>query len=226
MEPKKNPSSDIYAQRPLHFSISLVISLLLIITAFEWKFHIPDHKTKTWVIQEPEEILDIPVTDQPPPPPPKIQLPRIVEIPNEEEVFEAVKIDFEMDMGNEPQPAELPVPVVESIDEEDTPDQIFLFVESPPVFKGGEVALLKFITKNLNYPARARRMGIEGKVFVKAIIEKDGSVSDAEVIKGIGGGCDEEALRVIRMLPKYEPGKQRGRPVRVTITYPITFVMQ
>jgi periplasmic protein TonB len=224
MESKKNPSSDVHARRHLHFSISLVVSLVLIITAFEWKFHVPELKTKTLVVLEAEEFPEVPVTEQPPPPPPKIQVSRIVEIPNSEKVFEEVKIDFELDMGNEVTHAEPIVPVVEPVEEKES-DEIFLFVESPPVFIGGETDLLKFIAKNLTYPSRARRMGIEGKVFVKAIIEKDGSITHAEVIKGIGGGCDEEALRVIRMLPKYAPGKQRGRPVRVSITYPITFVM-
>jgi len=94
-----------------------------------------------------------------------------------------------------------------------------------PEFKGGQDAFLKFAQANLSYPEKARRMGIEGRVFVKVVIEKDGSISNAEVVNGIGGGCDEEALKLFRISPKWIPGKQRGRSVRVSVTFPIKFTL-
>jgi len=104
-------------------------------------------------------------------------------------------------------------------------DEIHLFVESLPEFKDGQDAFLKFAQANLSYPEQAKRMGIEGRVFVKVVIEKDGSISNAEVVKGIGGGCGEEALKLFRISPKWIPAKQRGRPVRVSVTFPIKFTL-
>jgi protein TonB len=84
----------------------------------------------------------------------------------------------------------------------------------------------KYVSKNIEYPKQARRMGIEGKVFVQFVVDKDGSLSDVKVIKGIGAGCDEEAIRVLKESPKWTPGKQRGRPVRVRMSLPIFFKIQ
>ena len=95
--------------------------------------------------------------------------------------------------------------------------------ETMPSFRGGEQKLFEFIGKNVVYPQEAIDAGIEGKVFVEFYIEKDGTVCDAKVLRGIGYGCDEEALRVIGLMPKWIPGKQRGKAVRVRYTLPINF---
>lgn len=102
-------------------------------------------------------------------------------------------------------------------------DQVFLMVEEQPEFTGGNKAFAKYLRKNLKYPKKARRMGIEGKVFVEFVVNKDGSLADIEIIKGIGGGCDEEAVRVLKNSPKWIPGKQRGKSVRVKMSVPIVF---
>lgn len=99
----------------------------------------------------------------------------------------------------------------------------FLKVDEPPVFPGGEVEILNFIMSNTTYPRNARKKGIEGKVYLSFIVERDGSVSNAKVVRGIGGGCDEEALRVINSLPNFLPGKHQGRLVRVQFNIPINF---
>ena len=95
--------------------------------------------------------------------------------------------------------------------------------ETMPSFRGGEQKLMEFLKDNLIYPSKAKDAGIEGKVFVEFYIEKDGTVCDAKVLRGIGYGCDEEALRVIGLMPKWYPGKQRGKAVRVRYTLPINF---
>ena len=95
--------------------------------------------------------------------------------------------------------------------------------ETRPSFRGGEQKLMEFIGNNVVYPKEAIEAGIEGRVFVEFYIEKDGTVSDAKVLRGIGYGCDEEALRVIGLMPKWYPGKQRGKAVRVRYTLPINF---
>ena len=110
--------------------------------------------------------------------------------------------------------------------EEDTivkESQIFTVVETMPEFPGGDSALYRYLGEKIHYPDSARANGIQGRVFVTFVIEKDGSVSDVRILRGIGGGCDEEALRVIQNMPKWIPGKQRGKPVRVQYNLPIKF---
>lgn len=99
-------------------------------------------------------------------------------------------------------------------------------LETMPTFKGGIQAFGKFLSQNLRYPPEARDNNIQGKVFLQFVIEKDGSLTEAKVIRSVGGGCDEEALRVINLSPKWSPGVQRGRAVRVSYTVPIFFQLQ
>ena len=100
---------------------------------------------------------------------------------------------------------------------------VFLSVEENPEFPGGPAKLLEYIQKNLEYPKSARKNDIQGRVFVEFVIEEDGSVSNVRVLRGIGYGCDEEAVRLVYSLPKFKPGKQRGKPIRVAYTLPIVF---
>ena len=109
-----------------------------------------------------------------------------------------------------------------------TPDKygVYQIVEEMPQYPGGENALMDYVSKNVVYPKEAQEKGISGRVFVSFIVEKDGSVSNVKVMRGIGGGCDEEAVRVISGLPKWKPGKMKGKPVRVSYMMPITFRLQ
>lgn len=100
---------------------------------------------------------------------------------------------------------------------------IFQIVEEMPEFPGGEPKLMEYISDNIQYPQKARETGIQGRVFVGFVVEPDGSISNVKILRGIGGGCDEEAIRVIESLPKWEPGKQRGKAVRVAYQLPILF---
>jgi TonB family protein len=108
----------------------------------------------------------------------------------------------------------------------DESDEIFTNVEVLPTFPGGLEQFGKFLGKNLRYPPIARESGIQGRVFCTFVVEKDGSLTDIKVSRGIGGGCDEEAIRVLRSSPKWNPGIQHGRPVRVSYTVPIFFQLQ
>ncbi|MFZ4401250.1 MAG: energy transducer TonB [Bacteroidales bacterium] len=102
---------------------------------------------------------------------------------------------------------------------------VFTIVEKAPEFPGGDKARVKFLIKNLVYPKTARETGIEGTVFISFVVETDGSISHSKVIRGIGGGCDEEAIRVIKLMPKWEPGKQSGKNVRVQFNMPFKFTL-
>jgi protein TonB len=99
-------------------------------------------------------------------------------------------------------------------------------VEDMPSFPGGEEALFKYLAQNIKYPQIAKEAGITGRVFVNFVIDKEGNVTDVKVLRGIGGGCDEEAVRVVKNMPKWSPGKQRGKPVKVSYNLPIKFSLK
>lgn len=107
----------------------------------------------------------------------------------------------------------------------DEEGEIFVVVEEPPVFPGGDDARVKFIAENIKYPEEARKTGIQGTVFITFIVEADGRVTNVKILKGIGGGCDEEALRVVQSMPDWSPGKQSGKNVRVQFNMPIKFAL-
>lgn len=221
MEYKKNKNADVHQLRGMLFSLSLTVTLGLVITAFEWK-STGDNNTVdlTKYDMVTDELLDIPPTEQPPPPPPQAIVPKIVEVPDEEEIIEDIDvlIDVEMKATSET----IKVAPVEAIEKEES-DEIFMIVEEQPQFPGGTGEFMKFVVANMRYPRQARSMGVEGKVFIKAVVGKDGKLTDLEVMKGIGAGCDEEALRVVGQSPPWKPGRQRGREVRTRIVIPLVF---
>ncbi|MDP1623254.1 MAG: TonB family protein [Bacteroidales bacterium] len=104
--------------------------------------------------------------------------------------------------------------------------EIFTVVEEQPGYPGGDEARIAFLQNNIKYPEEAKELGIQGKVFVTFVVEVDGSITDVRVLRGIGGGCDTEAMRVVKSMPKWVPGKQRGVPVRVQFNLPIKFTLQ
>ena len=226
MELKKNPKADINKKSTLFFNIGLVVSLSLTFFAFELKFYDEGPAMDLGQVEDNmEEIMDIPPTQQPPPPPPKVQLPEIVEIPDEEEIEEDIDIDLDLDMSEDTE--------IEDIIFDDTPaeeevDKIFQIVEDEAEPKGGIQAFYDYVGKALSdkYPRQAKRMGIEGAVFVQFVIEKDGSLTDVQAVKGIGGGCDEVAVEVVKNAPAWNPGRQRGQAVRSRRIIPIRFVLQ
>lgn len=221
MELKKKPEADLRKKSGLFFNIGLVISLALVITAFEWPFYDDQSVVDLGGTNEQfEDIMDIPPTEQPPPPPPKIQQPEVIEVPDDEEIEEEIEFDLDIEATEETVIEEI---VFEAAPEEEIAEEVFTIVEDQPEPTGGMQAFYQYVQKELNYPAQARRMGIEGKVYVQFVVDKDGSISEVTAIKGIGAGCDEEAVRVLKQAPKWKPGKQRGRAVKVRMILPITF---
>lgn len=108
-------------------------------------------------------------------------------------------------------------------DRDSTQKEVFTMVDTPPFFPGGDDARIQFLSENINYPDSARIKGIEGTVLATFVVERDGTLSDVKILKGIGGGCDEEVLRVIKAMPRWNPGIQRGKPVRVQFNMPLKF---
>lgn len=223
-QPKKTERADLEQRRPLILSISLLVTMLVIVSAFEFRSR---PQTKVILLAENsltfEELTEVPPTEQPPPPPAVIQQPRIVEVPNEEVIEEEIKVQFDIDVTDKTALQEITLVTPQPIIEEEAADEIFLVVEQTAAPKGGLSAFYQFVSANIRYPAQARRMNIEGKVFVEFVVERDGKLGQFNVVKGIGAGCDEEAVRILEASPNWEPGKQRGKPVRQRMVLPIYF---
>jgi protein TonB len=200
----------------------MVITLALVLLAFNYKSYEKQELTimTRSVDNAEEEMVQITQQEKPPPPPKPPQQTTVIEIVEDDvEIEDDIEIDVEADQETEVQDYE----PVEEVEEEEEETQIFQVVETMPTFPGGDAARIKYLQNNLKYPTMARESGIQGKVFVTFVVEKDGSITDVKVLRGIGGGCDEEAVRVIKNMPKWKPGKQRGKPVRVQFNMPIVF---
>ncbi|MFM8741933.1 MAG: energy transducer TonB [Cytophagales bacterium] len=221
MEAKKTEKADLTKKSGLFFSIGLVFTLLITERLFDHKTYdeqvdlLAGKSTNTF-----EEMIEVPPTEQPPPPAPVIQQPQIVEVPDEQEIKEDLNIKFDVEVTEDTKVAAVQVVAEEPKEEV---DEIFTVVEETATPKGGMAAFYKYVGEKIKYPAQARRMGVEGKVFVQFVIGKDGSISDVKVIKGIGAGCDEEAIRIVQSSPSWNPGKQRGKAVKQRYTLPIQF---
>lgn len=221
MEAKKTDKADLTKKSGFFFSIGLLATMALVLTAFEWKQtddSLVDLQGKNANIFE--EMIEVPPTEQPPPPAPIIQQPQIVEVPDTEEIKEDLNIKFDVEVTEETKVEEV---VVAPVVEEENVDEIFSVVEETAEPKGGMPAFYKYVGEKIKYPAQARRMGVEGRVFVEFVVNRDGSIVDVRAIKGIGAGCDEEAVRIVQSAPSWKPGKQRGKPVRQKMVIPIIF---
>lgn len=218
---KKAPKAELESKKTIFIEIGLVIALAAVLFAFEWKSYEKTELNLAAMVGDdtPEEMVEITQHEKPPPPPKPPQTTSLIEIVEDDvEIEDEIEIDVEADQETEV--AEY-IPVEEEVEEEEA--QIFTVVESMPGFPGGEGARIKYLNDNIKYPQMARESGIQGRVFVTFVVERDGSVTDVRVLRGIGGGCDEEAVRVIKNMPKWNAGKQRGKPVRVQFNMPILF---
>lgn len=224
MEIKKNPEVDLEKKRSLFLVAGYVVALAVVLTAFEWKtFDKVAGDLGQLVIEDLEEEI-IPITEQeikpPPPPPPPPPAPEIEIVEDDVEIEEEVEImDVEADMETEI------VEIEEPVEEESNEPDFFTIVEDMPAYPGGDGALLKYIAENVEYPAIAKENGITGVVYVSYIVDKDGSIKDVKVVRGADPFLDKEAIRVVKTLKGYSPGKQRGKPVPVQFTIPIRFVL-
>ncbi|MGP1420610.1 MAG: energy transducer TonB [Tannerella sp.] len=228
MEIKKSPKADLEGGKGLSILMGLVVGLAVLFVGFEWG-------TQEKTIQQDEGIADIiaeeeiDITrqeDTPPPPPPPPSVEQVAEVLNvvedNVEVADNNLLSSEDDQAQAQTQTYVP-PAVKVEEEEESSQQIFMVVEEMPEFPGGQAALMSFIAKSIKYPVVAQENGIQGRVTCSFVVNKDGSIVDAEVVRGIDPSLDKEALRVINTMPKWKPGKQRGKPVRVKFTVPINF---
>ena len=216
MDAKKNPDVNLERKKGLFLQIGLVVSLLLVLVAFEYKsYEKSAYNLGQLNLDDLEEEI-IPITKQevkpPPPPPPP---PEVIEIVEDEVEIEN-EIEIEDTESDEDEVIEI---------EEDDDEEFFMVVENMPEFPGGDLGLMKYIQKHVRYPAIAKEYNITGKVYVSFIVDKSGSVTNVKVVRGVDKNLDAEAVRVVKSLPKYKPGKQRGKAVRVMFTIPINFTL-
>ncbi len=228
METKKSPKADLENKRNTFLLLGLVVALGVTLVAFEFKTSPKKTESLGQVqIQDIEEEI-IPVTREqevkPPPPPP----PQVVEVLNI--VNDEVEIEDELEIENTEVTDDMIIdvaPVIQTTEEVEEDDaHVFMIVEEMPEFPGGDRALMQFISKSIKYPVIAQENGIQGRVHVNFVVNADGSVSDPRVTRPVDPSLDKEALRVIGLLPKWKPGKQMGKPVRVSYNVPIYFQLQ
>lgn len=227
MEPKKNPVYDVHHYRPLIFGASLSVSLMVVIIIFEWSVR----KVDKMVLPQEASLFVMPLVE-----------PMIREVKPEEPVLKKIQVvnpDKIVAVKDEPAiPIDKPLVVepltssvgpvdvtVESLPEELTLEDTFRIVQNMPVPEGGLEGFYKLLKKQMKYPLKAQRNHTEGRVFIEFTVGKDGRLTNMKVIKGVGDGCDEEALRVLAM-SKWTPGKQRGIPVNVRMVQAINFQLK
>lgn len=230
MEIKKTPKADLENKKALFMEIGLAVVLLIVLVAFEWssseKQEVMDLTGQQQVIEE--EI--IPVTQeqqQAPPEMPKTPvLSDIIDIVDDDvEVADDLFVDTEDDASLGVEIMEYHTEVVEEeVEEEAIP---FAFVEEKPKFQGGDAnTFSKWVNSKLVYPEIAKENGIQGRVTLQFTVNTDGSVSNVIVLRGVDSSLDKEAVRIVSQSPKWTPGRQRERPVKVTYTFPVIFRLQ
>lgn len=236
MQLKKNPNADLTKNSSLYFTIGLAVVLFISWQAIEWKTYDKSGYGYEALNVDDEDVEEVPITEQiktPPPPPPPPPAPEVLEVvEDEEEVEETIIESTETDQEE--------IVEVEDIEVEDDFDDVdvpFAVIEDVPIYPGCEKVaksqrrqcfqdqINKHIRKNFRYPEIAQEMGIQGRVYVNFVIAKDGSITNVRM-RGPDKNLEKEAARIISKLPSMTPGKQRGRPVRVPFSIPITFRLQ
>lgn len=220
----------------IYFQIGIAIALALILSAFEWKSY---DDNNSWFEFAPDEIIPeevIPITRQEMPPVRKTfpgygndlgknggKNSTIIEIVTTE------VNDFDLNVNTNTSDSGSGSPFAFSdnyIEDNVIEDEVFTIVDEMPSFPGGEIERMKFLQKNIVYPKFARENGIQGTVYVCFIVEVDGRINNIRLLQGIGGGCEQEAIRVTREMPLWVPGIKNGKPIRVQVTMPLAFTLQ
>lgn len=217
---RKTDKADLRSRYPLYVQVGMIAALGLLIVALKVNLQKEDTFEIPVIEQDIVEMEEIEQTKQEvkPPPPPRPPVP--IEVPNDEELEDdALDLDASLDI-DEPL-ANLPPPPPPPEEEEEEEPEIFVIVEQMPELIGG----LAGLQKKIRYPEIAKKAGVSGRVFVQFIVDENGNVVDPVVTRGIGAGCDEEAIRAVSQA-KFKPGKQRGQSVRVKMSLPITFKLK
>ena len=226
MHIKKSENASLEKDKLVYVLMGLVFTLSLVYVALEWterevtKYEVTDTE---FLFEEEVEIQQTSQETPPPPPPPAVQEVEVLNVVEDNVETESIEVNTEDDKAEE---VVIAAPV-EAPQEEEEEEVVFVVVESMPEFPGGQQALFKYLSENVKYPVIAQENGIQGRVICQFVVNKDGSIVDVEVVRSGGDpSLDKEAVRVIKSMPKWKPGKQRGKPVRVKYTVPVNFKLQ
>ena len=230
MESKLTPKADLQKKNAMFLEIGLIAALALCLLAFEWsssdKVETMDLTAQTQTIEE-EEIINTQEQQEVPPEMPKIPvLSDIIDIVDDDiQVNDDLFIDTEDNANLGVEIMDYHTEVVEEVVEEEAIP--FALVEEKPKFQGGDANTFSaWVNKNLQYPEIAKENGVQGRVTLQFTVNTDGSVSDVKVLRGVDSSLDKEAVRIVSMSPKWTPGKQRERPVKVVYNFPVVFQLR
>lgn len=225
MEIKKSEKADLERGKSTGLLIGFVMTLGLLFVALEYTQRDKEIDLSGLIVADislEEEMVPITLPEKKtvPPPPQSVSVAEIIEI-----VEDDAEIEESIIASTEDQTEYIEIKEIENIIVEEEPQEEapFMVVEDMPEFPGGTAALLEYLRKNIKYPAVCRENNIQGRVLIQFVVNKDGSIVDPEVVKSVNPYLDKEALRVISTMPKWTPGKQRGKPVRVKFTVPVNF---
>jgi protein TonB len=229
MELKKSKHVDLEKRKGMFIEIGLVITLSIVLVAFEWTKG-EDKGDDTDVVQEiqfEDEMMQITRREEPKPEP-KPEQPKVAEVLDIVDDDVEIEDDFDFDMEATDDTEYDFTSMIGNDEEEIEEEEVFYIVEDMPTFNGGDPAteFRKYIAQNLRYPEIAAENGISGRVIVQFAVNKVGTVVDAVVVRSVDPALDKEAVRVVMSSPKWTPGKQRGKAVKVLFTFPINFVLQ
>ena len=226
MQLKKSQKASLEDKKVVYVLMGFVFVLSLCYVALEWtekevtKYEVADME---FTFEEEVEIQQTTQETTPPPPPPPVQEVEVLNVVEDDVETESIEINTEDDKDVEvviAAPVEAPV-------EEEEEEVVFVVVETMPEFPGGQQALFKYLSENVKYPVIAQENGIQGRVICQFVVNKDGSIVEVEVVRSGGdASLDKEAVRVSKSMPKWKPGKQRGKAVRVKYTVPVNFRLQ
>lgn len=222
---RKTDKADLRNRYRIYVEVGLVLSLLLLIAAFSLDLRQEETVLPPQQEQEVVQMEEIKQTTQveKPPPPPKPPVP--VEVPNDEVLEdEELNLDASLDL-DDPVQNEAPPPPPPAEEEEEEEPETFVIVENMPEMKPNRQEGMRKLQGCVKYPEMAKRAGVEGRVFVQFVVNENGQVVNPTVTRGIGAGTDEEALRCVRQM-EFTPGMQRGKPVRVKMSLPVTFKLR
>lgn len=222
MELKKNPKADIHRKRPLWLITGFLVSIVITIIAFTWKTHKKNEPLALYQAEDDfEALIELPMTPPmvtPPPSPPPPKHPLVIEVPDQEgEVVEQEEVDLDTEFTDD-LAAETP--------REEGTDEVFGVAATQAMPVGGMEVFYDYINKNIRYPAAIKKAEIAGSIYLHFIIEKDGSIKDVKVLKGIDNDLDEETVRVVSQAPPWHPGTQGGKPIKMKMLISIPLMIE
>ena len=230
MEVKKSPKADLEGGIGMSILMGMIVGLAVLFVGFEWSTKdvqvvTADEGVADIIAEEEIEITRPENTPPPPPPPPAPAVTEVLNVVDDDVELEQQDIISSEDDASAAQTETFVAPVVEE-EEEESAQQIFTVVERQPEFPGGTAELFKYLSKAIKYPVIAQENGIQGRVVCSFVVNRDGSIVDIQVMRGVDPSLDKEAVRVISVMPKWKPGEQRGKPVRVRFILPVQFRLQ